>query len=144
MATFAEKVLTARSELGMTQGELGEATGVSLRSILDYEKGKKKPRPSTLLKLAKALNVSSRFLTDDECNNPMADIEKDGFIAEARERYGSKGAKDINRLLDENKALFAGGDLSQDQKDHFFQAIMTAYVVSKEAARETFGKKREE
>ena len=41
MATFPEKVKHARSELGLTQAELGEATGVSLRTILDYEKGKK-------------------------------------------------------------------------------------------------------
>ena len=33
MATFPEKVKHARSELGLTQAELGEATGVSLRTI---------------------------------------------------------------------------------------------------------------
>ncbi len=142
MSTFAEKVKMARSELDMTQSELGEATGVSLRSILDYEKGKKYPRQSTLLKLAKALQVSSRFLSDDSCDDPLADIERDGFITEARERYGSKGARDINRLLAENAAVFAGGDLSQDQKDKFFQAVMTAYVTSKEEARKTFGRKK--
>ena len=65
MATFSEKVKHARSELGLTQAELGEAAGVSLRTILDYEKGKKVPRQSTLLKLAAALKVSSRFLTDE-------------------------------------------------------------------------------
>lgn len=142
MSTFAEKVKMARSELDMTQSELGEATGVSLRSILDYEKGKKYPRQSTLLKLAKALQVSSRFLSDDSCDDPLADIERDGFITEARERYGSKGARDINRLLAENAAVFAGGELSQDQKDKFFQAVMTAYVTSKEEARKTFGRKK--
>ena len=144
MATFAEKVKMARSELGLSQTELGEASGVSLRTILAYEKGKAKPRQSSLLKLAKALNVSTKFLMDDSCENPLKDIEKDGYIAEARERYGSKGVKDINRLLDESKALFAGGELSQDQKDQFFQAVMTAYVVSKEAAKETFGRKKED
>ena len=71
MATFPEKVKHARSELGLTQAELGEATGVSLRTILDYEKGKKVPRQATLLKLARALKVSSRFLTDDSCDDPM-------------------------------------------------------------------------
>ena len=142
MATFAEKVLAARSELGLTQSGLGEAAGVSLRTILDYEKGKKMPRQATLLKLAKALQVSTRFLTDESCDDPLADIEKDGFIAEARERYGARGARDVDRLLDENVALFAGGELSQEQKDKFFNAIMTAYVTSKEAAKETFGRKK--
>ncbi len=142
MATFAEKVKTARSELEMTQSELGEATGVSLRTILDYEKGKKVPRQSTLLKLAKALKVSSRFLSDESCDDPLADIEKDGYITEARDRYGARGVRDLDKLLAENAAVFAGGELSQDQKDQFFQAVMTAYVTSKEAAKETFSRKK--
>ena len=144
MAVFAEKIKTARSELGMTQSELGEAAGVSLRTILDYEKGKKLPRQSTLLRLAKALKVSSRFLSDDACGDPLADIEKDGYISAARDLYGPKGARDLEQLLEANAAVFAGGELSQDQKDKFFQAVMTAYVTSKEAARDAFGQKKED
>ena len=33
-----------------------------------------------MLKLAKALKVSVKFLSDDECENPVEDIEKDGYI----------------------------------------------------------------
>ena len=142
MATFEEKVKAARVELGMTQQELADATGVSKRAIINYERGEKKPRPTTLLALAKALKVSTKFLSDPECDDPVADIEKDGYIEEARERYGSKGARDVDALLAENAALFAGGELSQEQKDVFFQAIMTAYVTSKEAAKVKFGHKK--
>ena len=99
------------------------------------------PRQGVMLKLAKALNVSVKFLSDDTCEDPLEDIEKDGYIAEARERYGSKGANDIDSLLSANQALFAGGELSQDQKDKFFEAVMTAYVTCKEGAREKFGRK---
>ena len=142
MAAFEEKVKAARVELGMTQQELADATGVSKRAIINYERGEKKPRPTTLLALAKALKVSTKFLSDPECDDPVADIEKDGYIEEARERYGSKGARDVDALLAENAALFAGGKLSQEQKDVFFQAIMTAYVTSKEAAKVKFGHKK--
>ena len=142
MAAFEEKVKVARVELGMTQQELADATGVSKRAIINYERGEKKPRPTTLLALAKALKVSTKFLSDPECDDPVADIEKDGYIEEARERYGSKGARDVDALLAENAALFAGGELSQEQKDVFFQAIMTAYVTSKEAAKVKFGHKK--
>lgn len=41
----------------------------------------------------------------------------------------------------DNAALFAGGELSQDQKDAFFQAVMTAYVTCKEEAKAKFGRK---
>ena len=71
----------------------------------------------------------------------MEDIEKDGYIEEAREKYGSKGGRDIEQLLADNAALFAGGELTQEQKDEFFQAIMTAYVTCKEEAKAKFGRK---
>ncbi len=141
MKGFPEKVKDARSELNLSQTQLGEAAGVALRTIVDYEGGKKKPRQATLLRLAKALKVSTRFLSDDSCEDPMMDIEKDGYIEEARERYGSKGARDVDELLSESTALFAGGKLTQEQKDAFFEAIMTAYVTCKEEAKAKFGRK---
>ena len=141
MKPFTDKVRDARIELGLTQTQLGEAAGVSLRTILAYEKGEKKPRQATMLKLAKALKVSVKFLSDDACEDPMEDIEKDGYIEEAREKYGSKGGRDIEQLLADNAALFAGGELTQEQKDEFFQAIMTAYVTCKEEAKAKFGRK---
>ena len=104
-------------------------------------RAKKKPRPASMLKLAKALGVSVKFLSDDECEDPMADIEKDDYIAEARERYGTAGAKNLDELLSANTALFAGGELSQEQKDAFFEAVMKAYITCKEEARRKFGKK---
>ena len=141
MKPFSEKVRDARNELGLSQTQLGEAAGVSLRTILAYEKGEKTPRPATMLKLAKALKVSVKFLSDDECENPVEDIEKDGYIEEARERYGAQGVRDMDALLADNAALFAGGELSQEQKDAFFQAVMTAYVTCKEEAKAKFGRK---
>lgn len=144
MKVFSEKVRDARAESGMTQTQLADAVGVSLRTILAYEKGEKRPRQSTILKLARALRVSVRFLSDDECENPVQDIEKDGYIEVARALYGARGARDVDALLEENTALFAGGELSQNQKDAFFEAIMKAYITSKEAAKETFGRKKKD
>ncbi|MGN0179497.1 MAG: helix-turn-helix transcriptional regulator [Monoglobaceae bacterium] len=146
MKSFAEKVFDARTELGFSQSQLGERVGVSLRSILAYEKGEKTPRPSTVLKLARVLNVSVKFLTDENCENPLEEIEKDGYIEEARERYGAKGARDLDTLIRENCALFAGGELTADEKEVFFEALTKAYIASKEEARIKFspkGKKTE-
>ena len=146
MKSFAEKLRDARYELGISQTELGDKVGVSLRSILAYEKGESVPRQNTVLKLEKTLNVSVKFLTDDNCENPVEDIEKDGYIEEARERYGAKGARDLDTLISENCALFAGGELTADEKEVFFEALTKAYIASKEEARMKFtpkSKKRE-
>ena len=143
MKSFSDKVKDARAAHGLSQTQLAEMIGVTVRSILAYEKGEKKPRRSTLLKLAKVLQVSIRFLTDDSCMDPNADIEKDVYIAEANDRYGAKGARDVEELLEDNAALFAGGELSQEQKDAFFDAVMKAYITCKEEAKVKFGKKAE-
>ena len=141
MKEFAAKLRDARAELGISQTELGEKVGVSLRSILAYEKGESVPRQSTLLNLAKVLKVSVKFLTDDACTNPVEEIEKDGYIEAAREKFGAQGVRDVDALLKENVALFAGGELSQSEKDVFFEALTKAYITCKEEARLKFGKK---
>lgn len=142
MKSFPDKIREARCALGLSQSELGEAVGVSMRSIISYEKGQKYPRDKTLYQLAKALRISIRYLKDEECDDPTADIEKDVFIAEASEQYGTTGAKDVTRMLEENTALFAGGELSQEEKDTYFNAIMTAYITCRETAKEKYGRKK--
>ena len=141
MKSFPDKVKDARAAHGLSQSQLAEMIGVTVRSILAYEKGEKKPRRGTLIKLASALQVSVKFLTDDNCMNPVEDIEKDVYIAEATERYGATGARDVEQLLEDNAALFAGGELSQEQKDAFFDAVMKAYITCKEEAKKKFGRK---
>lgn len=141
MMSFADKVKDARAARGLTQPQLSEMVGVSVRSIVAYEAGEKIPRQGTMLKLAKALQVSVKFLSDENCTNPAEDIEKDGYIEEARDLYGAKGGYDMEALLEQNRALFAGGELSQDQKDAYFSALMEAYVLAKEGARAKFGRK---
>lgn len=139
--TFSEKIRSSREMLEITQGELAELVGVSRRTIVAYEAGEATARKSTIAKLAKALKVSTKFLSDDNCDDPLADIEQDPYVEQARELYGSVGARDMEALLRDNAALFAGGELSQEQKDVFFEAVMKAYLTCKEEARQKFGKK---
>lgn len=139
--TFSDKVKRAREVASLTQSELALAVGVSQRTIASYESGGAIARRSTTEKLARALKVSVKYLCDESCTDPLADIEKDGYVTEARELYGNAGANDVHALLDANTALFAGGELSQEEKDAFFEAVMRAYVTSKDIAREKFSRK---
>lgn len=141
MKNFANKVKEAREELGVSQGALAERVDVSQRSITAYETGSARPRGMTARKLARALNVSLDYLLNDDIEDPRSGIEKEPYLEEARESYGSRGEKETRDLLEKNMALFAGGSLSQESKDAFFQAVMTAYVTCKEEARKTYGRK---
>ena len=52
-----------------------------------------------------------------------------------------KGVDEMAALLKQNEALFAGGTLSEDQKDMFFEAVSRAYFMNKQRAREKFGRR---
>ena len=140
--TLSDKIKRSREVADLTQQELADLVGVSKRTIPSYESTNAVARRTTIVKLARALKVSVRYLSDDECTDPLADIEKDDYVEEARQRYGASGARDVDALLRDNAALFAGGELSQEEKDAFFEAVMRAYVASKDIASVKFGRKK--
>ena len=52
-----KKIKEAREKAGLTQSQLAEAVGTTSQNISQYERGLRKPKYETLLKIAKALNV---------------------------------------------------------------------------------------
>ncbi len=140
MKDFSQKVRDARTLLKLNQEELGKLVGVSARAIVAYETTATRPRASTLRKLAETLKVSVDYLTNDEIDDPLYGIEKQPFVEEARSLYGDKAAREIDFLMERNAALFAGGELSQDAKDAYFEAVMQAYLECKNKAKQTYGK----
>lgn len=144
MKTFADKVKETRMSLRLTQQDLADQVGVSKRTIAGYEIGEKKPRDYHLRKLAEALQVSVDYLRFDTIDDPLYGMEKQPYIETTRERFGNKAAKEIDYLMERNTALFAGGDISEEAKDAYFEAVMKAYLACKDEARKTFGRKKKE
>lgn len=142
MKTFSQKVKEAREGLKLNQQQLGDIVGVTKRSIAAYETTNTKPRGNTVRKLAAALNVSVDYLLNDGIIDTQYGIEKEPYVEEARQRLGNKAAKEMDLLLEQNLALFAGGELDQEAKDAFFEAVMKAYLKCKDEARKTFGRKK--
>jgi transcriptional regulator with XRE-family HTH domain len=56
-ASLGALLRTIRLDRGMTQEQLGDATGLSVRSIRDLERGVSCPRVSTLRLLTQAWNL---------------------------------------------------------------------------------------
>lgn len=142
MKTFAEKVRENRISLHLTQEELGNLIGVSKRSVLAYETKGIRPRSSVMQKLAAALGVSPEYLRSDEVEDPLYGLERTPYVEVTRARFGEKAAREIDYLMDRNAALFAGGEVSQEQKDAYFEAVMQAYLACKQAARASYGRKK--
>ena len=124
MQNFSKKLRERRYELGLSQAALAEMCGLSGRSVYGYEAGEK-------------LQVSAGYLTDDSVEGPYDEV-KEKYIAQAGQLYGRRGEDDVRALLQDNIALFAGGELSQNEKDAFFEAVMRAYITCKDASIASF------
>lgn len=139
---ISEKIKEARAFMNLSQSRLAEEVGVTTRSIQAYELGEKKPRLRVLLPLARVLNVSSKYLSDDECTDPSAEIEKDQHLEAAQQSFGVKGAQEVDSLMNACAAFMAGGDITEEQKRKYFEAIQDAYVISRSEAKAKFSPKK--
>ena len=138
MKTTGEKIRDRRITLDMTQNALAEKMGVTIRTISSYETAGAKPRGQNLRKLSTILGVSEVYLLNDEIEDESYGLDEAAYIESARDAYGKKGADDITRLLTQTQAMFAGGDIPQEDKDLFFQAVTEAYFANKNRASELF------
>jgi len=64
--TIGDRIRNYRKLSGMTQKQLGDASGTSERTIQQYEQGKRQPRIEQLCKIANVLNVSTSDLLGNE------------------------------------------------------------------------------
>jgi transcriptional regulator with XRE-family HTH domain len=120
---FGDRIKELRGLAGMSQQELANKSGLSLRSIQNYESNQRYPKDVAILnKLCKALNTTIEELMKEE----------DNFIQEASEKYGTRGKKDAQKLVDEIGGLFAGGELNEEDKDKVFRAITEMYWRAKD------------
>ena len=139
---FSDKIKFQREQNHLTQKGLAELVGVSQRAIAAYESSGTIACISTMRKLAHALNVSYDYLKHDEITDPSYGMEKMDYIDEVHGQLGEKAARDINNILEANRALFAGGELDEEAKDAFYQAVTKAYLYCKMEAIKHLGEKR--
>lgn len=129
---FGEKLRDLRQENGLTQAELAEKAGISLRTISYYESGTTYPKNRNVYKtLADILDIDVNYLRN----------EGDEFITMASENYGYRGAKQAEKLVAEIGGLFAGGELTETDKDAVMQALQQAYWDAKEENKKYTPKK---
>lgn len=120
---FGEKLKQSRKAAGLSQEELAGAIGVTRKTITSYESGRVYPKSrDTYALLAKALNVDESSLRN----------EYDDFVASASDKYGYRGRKQAEHLVDEMCALFAGGELSEEDMDGVIKTMMEHYFRAKE------------
>ena len=68
--------------------------------------------------------------------------EDEEFVLQAQQSYGYKGAKNAEELVADVSALFAGGELSENDKDAVMRALQDAYWMAKERNKEKYTPKK--
>ena len=119
--TFNEKLQRARKNKSMTQEELAAAVGVTGRSIQNYELGARYPKRDILNRICKVLGTRIEYLVGSE-----------DFLGIVEAEDGSAGVESANKLLSCAGALFAGGELSEEDKDKVMLALQKIYWKEKE------------
>ena len=139
--TFGERLKGVRIAMNLSQKELATKAEIAERSIHNYEQLGMHPQAPALKRLAEALNVTVSYLLDDESSKQInADQEK--FLESAKKSFGYKGKREAQDVIERATALFAGGELEEQEKEIFFQSITEAYFETKTKAREKFSSKK--
>ena len=120
--TFGEKFRAEREKKGLTQQQTADGMGINRRMITRYENGISFPRTRDAYK-----RIADFFETD--VNYLLT--EDEAFVMEASEQYGSRGMKQAKELIDGMSGLFAGGTLSEQDKDAVMKALQDIYWESK-------------
>ena len=129
---FGDKIKEQRTLRNLTQDEFAKAMGISRRTLCYYEQGRTHPQNREFYKkLADYFEMDiNYFLTEDE-----------EFLTEAALKYGRRGLSQAQSVLEQASALFAGGDLSEEDKQAFMQELQELYLDSKERAKKYIPKK---
>lgn len=127
---IGDKIKESRKRAGLTQKELAERVNVTTRCIQYYEGNIRKPQTTEIIiKLAAALNVEVNYFLSERELEIMRENEM--FLGEAESKYGKSGKAQAKQIIENAQALFAGGELEEEDKEAFFRAITELYFDSK-------------
>lgn len=119
---FGEKLKQLRTAANLSQKEVADKLGVTSRTYQNYEGCKMYPKNTGIYqKFAELFDVGVEYLLSEE----------DQYIIDASVKGGSRGKKDVQALVAEVGGLFAGGELSDDDKDKVMKAINDLYWKAK-------------
>ena len=113
---FGEKLRRARTDAKLTQAELAKRLGLAKRTVEGYEAGSFYPRDRS---------VYDRL-------EQVFGVDKNWFLTEESEEDKKSASFKVEEVLATVRALYAGGELSNDDKDALARALMDAYFIARE------------
>ena len=112
--SFGENLKRARKAAGLTQSELARQTGITERSIHNYENNSRAPKIDIVERFSRALGVPTDLLMYSD-------------------KPGEGGVQlRVQQLLSTVEALFENEALDVHTKEHFFRQVTMAYFAFRE------------
>ena len=118
---LAKTMKEKRKAKGISQSMLADRVGIHVRSIQNYEAGKREPNLETLSKICLELDIPLQRLVSVDIKHSETPPKN-----EARQTQ-----YEIKNLIQNVSALFSGGELEEEDKDAVMEAIMEAYWIAK-------------
>lgn len=129
---FSEKLRSERKKAGLSQGELASRSGISLRTLQNYEMGKRYPASLEItVRLAKELNTTAGAL--------LSPGEESIVCA-----TGADAKRQLKELVAAVSGLFSGGEIGEEDRDAAMEAIIAAYWAAKKENRSVTRKEKRE
>lgn len=138
-ATIGDKLKALRLSKKITLAALSRSSGLSDRAIRYIENNERQPGIDAIKKLSAALDVSTSYFMDDDLF--QEEVDKEEVLAEAKEKYGSRGKAQAERIYQQTQALFAGGQLSAEDRSAFRDLMIDLFFETKEEAKKYTPKK---
>lgn len=130
--TFGEKLKKLRESGNLTQSQMADLLGVSLRTYQYYESGRMYPKSKAVYQRAAAhFNVTVDSLLGDQ----------DLFIIDAQSKYGARGRDQAMNIINATEALYAGGTLSQEDEQAFYRQMTRIFDRVKQRNAQRYAEK---
>lgn len=138
-ATNGEKIKALRTAQGMSMAELARRASMSDRAIRYIESNQREPSVDAIQKIAAVLGVTTDYFMDDAAF--QKELSDDQFYADVRKKYGSRGVAQAKKIKEQTTALFAGGELSEEDQSNFIKEMEALFLDAKEDAKKFTPKK---
>lgn len=130
---FNEVLKDYRKKNKLTQAELAKKIGVTTRALQNWETQTSFPTiTKTIKSIVDVLGMSFSEIFSEE----------DQFMMNVRENSGARAQREAKMLISRAGALFAGGELTDEDQQEVLKAIMDAYVEAKKENQKYIPKSR--
>ncbi len=137
-ATNGDKIKALRTAQHMSMAELARRASMSDRAIRYIESNQREPSVDAIQKIA-ALGVTTDYFMDEATF--QQELNDDLFYADVRKKYGSRGVAQAKKIKEQTTALFAGGELSEEDQAAFIREMEALFLDAKADAKKFTPKK---